>query len=769
MKTLNKKLSTIALIVCFLANTFTYSAFGSTLPAPISDFKPPLLKYLSINSANPYNYFNFLVDTGNRTINTGENMVSPLQGNVKQLINYFFLGLTLPEDSFWVNLNPNEPNRLTSDSLSKTDMGKVLLEQDLLLKKQTSQYLNPRNRIGKQFWQRLYETLGTNNIKKQAVTTSNRVWIVPDKATLVETEDGVLISEAKLKVLTEEDYFSLEENVSRIPSSVYRNEIRNTEYGIRNKINKISNDLIREIIIPELTFDVNNLPEYAKLRQIYHSLILASYYKDKHHLQGGTEAKRSDSSKVDNGSNPYSSIINTNNTTGLESQYPWSKDKIWQDYVKSYKKGEYKIKKKFFGLNRMYFSGGIMPYVTSSSITVIHNTAPPSLKKAYIPQELSYEMLALDTDPKDPHEREIGHIGVLSTSSSVNARGVREKTAASLVGEITKLLKQISRADFHISYLLEERSRLFYAWYFAEYPTKYSEDAKSELDRMSPRTKETNRKKKEYQKRIRELTEEMKSSFLINDVPWNSQKKADAENIEREISEKTKEREKLLESVNDDNDKIESLRSRLAGRPVPQYRYQYKENMRKEVSELSKNVWSEEEKIRTIDEEIINHYIELAKVLQSASSAVAVKPLYFQTQKAQTEQRTPKTVLYGGIDLNQIKSDIETARFLTDEQRKASVGTLKTLYASSALYDMEFAALSCLYVEEIKRMIRDGIIKEIVKEDRNRLITVSSALQKQGYLNDNVSQEFLNILSTDKPITDMKFVHLDNPSHVIRP
>lgn len=51
-----------------------------------------------------------------------------LNSEAKKLINYFFLGITLPSESFWVNLRPDEPDRITSSELSKTDLGRTLLE-----------------------------------------------------------------------------------------------------------------------------------------------------------------------------------------------------------------------------------------------------------------------------------------------------------------------------------------------------------------------------------------------------------------------------------------------------------------------------------------------------------------------------------------------------------------------------------------------------------------------------------------------------------------
>lgn len=110
-------------------------------------FSPPApyLRYLSVNSANPANYFNFLLDQG-EALSAQDN----LDSEAKKLIHYFFLGLTLPSEAFWVNLKPEEPERITSAELAKTDLGRTLLEQDLKLKKDVARYLHPQNPQGKQ-------------------------------------------------------------------------------------------------------------------------------------------------------------------------------------------------------------------------------------------------------------------------------------------------------------------------------------------------------------------------------------------------------------------------------------------------------------------------------------------------------------------------------------------------------------------------------------------------------------------------------------------
>ncbi len=270
------KLLSFLICFCFL---FEQSGLAQTLPLlqPTTLPPAPLLRYLSVNAANPFNYFNFLLDKGDGSIDK-EN----LNKEAKKLINYFFLGITLPSESLWVNLRPDEAGRITSNEISNTDLGRALLEQDLQLKKDVARYIHPSHPKGKQYWEKLYAAIGKDKVKKVEITTSNRVWIVPGEAIVLETEDGAFVVSAKLKVLLENNYLKL---------------------NPKDETQAISEKLMKEIILPPLTEEINNSATYAPLRQIYQSLILAEWFKRKH----------SKSNSV------YSYCINKGYTNGLES------------------------------------------------------------------------------------------------------------------------------------------------------------------------------------------------------------------------------------------------------------------------------------------------------------------------------------------------------------------------------------------------------------------------------------------------------------------
>ncbi|HCD38153.1 MAG TPA: hypothetical protein DEQ77_05455, partial [Candidatus Omnitrophica bacterium] len=91
-----------------------------------------------------------------------------LKETAQELMDYFLIGVTLPNDSFWVNLRPDAPDTIIDPELERTDIGKVFLEADLQLKKDTASLTSPQNPEGKAYWDKLYkkagELFGTENI-----------------------------------------------------------------------------------------------------------------------------------------------------------------------------------------------------------------------------------------------------------------------------------------------------------------------------------------------------------------------------------------------------------------------------------------------------------------------------------------------------------------------------------------------------------------------------------------------------------------------------
>ncbi|MDE2215201.1 MAG: class I SAM-dependent methyltransferase [Candidatus Omnitrophica bacterium] len=263
---------TLGLVFAFLVNGLgpipVSEAQEFVLPKPGAmvplspEFNPPILKGIKVHSDNPFQ-FDFILDKGDSRLGS-----AGLREESLKLIKYFLTGLTVPEKDLWVNLSPYEKNRIIPQSFGLTEMGRDLLAEDYMLKQITASLIYPDGKTGREFWKRVYEEAarkyGTTNVP---VNTFNKVWIVPQKAVVYENVEAgtAYVVQARLKVMLEQDYLSLEKHQ------------RTTADGV----NSLGSRIVRQIVIPQLTREVNEDKNFAPLRQVYNSLILAAWYKKK--------------------------------------------------------------------------------------------------------------------------------------------------------------------------------------------------------------------------------------------------------------------------------------------------------------------------------------------------------------------------------------------------------------------------------------------------------------------------------------------------------
>jgi len=233
-------------------------------------FTPVLLRGLKIDPKQPF-HFDFIVDSGDSLLKDKK-----FEDESKKLIKYFLASLTIPEDDLWVNLSPYEKDRIISEEFGQTEMGRDLLTQDYLLKQFTASLMYPEEELGEKFWNKVYEKayqkFGTTNIP---INTFNKVWIVPDKAVIYEKGQAAFITESHLKVMLEEDYLALRENLGKEKFGTDQISQAGAE-----QISTITSQVVKEILIPEIEKEVNEGSHFIQLRQIYHSLILATWYKE---------------------------------------------------------------------------------------------------------------------------------------------------------------------------------------------------------------------------------------------------------------------------------------------------------------------------------------------------------------------------------------------------------------------------------------------------------------------------------------------------------
>lgn len=336
-----KKSVVLFLVVLFV---FEQSGFaqigGQVLPAYFNPssvlltdkFRPVHLRYLSFSREE--DSFQLLLDKGD----SGDLAAEAVESSARQLMDYFRVGLALPNESFWVNLRPDEPRNIIDPDLAKTDIGRIFLESDVYLKKDLALLTSPDTPEGKQYWDALYakaeELFGPVEMTLPVFT---RPWIVPGEIIIRQNAQGVYIYKATLRVLLEQDYL-------KNGGVVFQDE------RIK-KLNAYSSALIRKLFIPRLSRDVNCSRRYAPLRQVYYSLILSQWFKEVY-------AKDRTGAPVS-----YISKIDTKDLSGLMSKKSWSKMDYFDQYKRSFEKGEYNKTQTFntmYGQTiRQYVSGGV--------------------------------------------------------------------------------------------------------------------------------------------------------------------------------------------------------------------------------------------------------------------------------------------------------------------------------------------------------------------------------------------------------------------------
>ena len=301
-------------------------------------FVPAFLKGMAIHPENPFQ-IDFIVDKGNSGLNN-----ETLKAESTKLIKYFLSSLTIPEDDLWVNLSPYEKDRIIPHEFGMTEMGRDMLAQDYLIKQLTSSLIYPEGELGTQFWDRVYrkayDLYGTTNIP---VNTFNKVWILPDKAVVYEHEQTAIVIDGHLRVMLESDYFALQESLNNKVIGTDELDKGNAEF-----FNDIASGILREVILPEIEKEVNKGKNFALLRQIFQSMILATWYKKK--LRNSLLNKvYADQKKV----------------PGVDVEDKEIKQKIYEQYLDAFKVGAFNYIKADQDpftqqiISRQYFSGGL--------------------------------------------------------------------------------------------------------------------------------------------------------------------------------------------------------------------------------------------------------------------------------------------------------------------------------------------------------------------------------------------------------------------------
>jgi len=338
-----RKIISLVVVAFFSFSTIMFPSTGYAqgilnLPTPGTmvtmspSYTPAIVTGITLYPDDPLR-FDFIIDVGDDNLE-GE----VLRKESQKLINYFMAALTVPEDEMWVNLSPYEKDRIVAEGLGNTELGRDLLAQDYILKQITASLMNPEGELGNKYWQKVHklaqEKFGTTEIP---TNTFNKIWIVPEEAVIYINGTNIFVADSHLKVMLEEDYLALEHHDQGLESQVDSADLTEETKAI-----------LREVFIPEIEREVNEGKNFANLRQIYHSVILATWYK--HNL------KESLLGQV---------YVDQNKVSGVDIEDKDIKNKIYNQYVEAFKKGVYDFIKEDYDsatqqiIPRKYFSGGM--------------------------------------------------------------------------------------------------------------------------------------------------------------------------------------------------------------------------------------------------------------------------------------------------------------------------------------------------------------------------------------------------------------------------
>jgi hypothetical protein len=272
----------------------------------------------------------------------------------------FKTGLAVHSYHLWVNLDPWSPDRIIDDQINQSDVGRIMLEADLQMKKDLSKYWNPcANETGKACWdlrdkkrealvQRCMEKFpgeikNIDNVKFHTVT---RQEILPDKVYAYTNGTQIYIINASLTIDTSpilnNSYFKV---INQDNSTLSKGCLEELNRSFREYC-EYDVELNRQRILPYVIAEVNHEEKYEDLREVYVALALAQWYQS--HISPSMDI--------------FQSNENYSNSNILKSQKPWSPIDIWQQLVDIYNKGDYICQKNTTIGDRTtsttYFGGG---------------------------------------------------------------------------------------------------------------------------------------------------------------------------------------------------------------------------------------------------------------------------------------------------------------------------------------------------------------------------------------------------------------------------
>jgi hypothetical protein len=236
---------------------------------PSPPWEPTQIRGIHYSEEDPLHTLSCIIDSGDDKP-AGARQVA----ESNRLVGYFTTALCVPEDDQWVNLSPDDKNRMLGKGLAGTAMGRDLLDMDVKLKRLAASLLHPDCDTGDRFWREVRrQRAGSGARDGVALGTFQRVWVSPEKATVYERDmevspgvmhRGAFVVESVLKVQCEDDYLGL---------------YGGPDGAAAVDANAVCTPLFKGIILPVIEDEVRHGKTFARERQVVQGAILASWVK----------------------------------------------------------------------------------------------------------------------------------------------------------------------------------------------------------------------------------------------------------------------------------------------------------------------------------------------------------------------------------------------------------------------------------------------------------------------------------------------------------
>jgi hypothetical protein len=255
------------------------TAPGSTAPGGI-DFTSLQLRYVAdTNDAGPGIRYAFAANgSPGGAASYGGRRAAQMASDA------FLVWMALDPNLFWVNLRPDEPNRIIDGTFGRTQAGQVLLEADLAMKNESATLQKQDTDLGRKF---------VDALQGRKCYLGRRLWIEPLPATVHEDGGQLYIVDTPLTVKIGHD-----NGYDITPGT---DPCTDQDPAVTQSNGKLFEDMI----MPTLIDHVNHAPEFADLRRVYASRVAAEWFRKRNAAKPTVYANVVGSGNIDKWTTPW--------------------------------------------------------------------------------------------------------------------------------------------------------------------------------------------------------------------------------------------------------------------------------------------------------------------------------------------------------------------------------------------------------------------------------------------------------------------------------